>query len=300
MMRCNAAVREIAAGVKRYIYSHCSPRNPGDPSARLERNSERNSLRKFIFTDLQSVEGYIDPPDALVFLTLLQGQETLALAGGVAEIGVYYGRSYFLFRKVCGGSEKILAIDLFNLDQKAIGAATQYDRFVDYGNRLGLPVDRGLVIKGDSTRLQPGEIIEKVGRTRFFSIDGGHMLHHVASDSVLALETLAPHGIIAFDDTFNPAWPEVTVGVTDFLRKHQDELATFCMTKYKTYVCRREFHAIYARMIADAPDLHAFDHVETGFLGADAVRLDNPMARRMVYEVMVRLGMRSLSERVYR
>lgn len=257
-------------------------------------------IRKFIFKDLQTVEGYIDPPDALVFLTLLQAQSTQGLNGGVAEIGVFYGRSYFLFRKVCKGDEKILAIDLFDIDQSAGDAVTQYSRFLENGQRLGLPVDQDLVIKGDSTQLRPDDIIGKIGRTRFFSIDGGHMLHHVVSDSILALDTLAPHGIIAFDDTFNPAWPEVTVGVTDFLRQRQDEFAVFCMTKYKTYVCRKEFHDFYCRVIDEAPDLSAFDHVRTDFLGSKAVRLHNPMARRMVYEVMVRSGMRSLSERAYR
>ena len=257
-------------------------------------------IRKFIFKDLQTVEGYIDPPDALVFLTLLLAQSTQGLSGGVAEIGVFYGRSYFLFRKVCKGDEKILAIDLFDIDQSAGEAVTQYSRFLENGQRLGLPIDQDLVIKGDSTQLRPDDIIGKIGRTRFFSIDGGHMLHHVVSDSILALDTLAPHGIIAFDDTFNPAWPEVTVGVTDFLRQRQDEFAVFCMTKYKTYVCRKEFHDFYCRVIDDAPDLSAFDHVRTDFLGSKAVRLHNPMARRMVYEVMVRSGMRSLSERAYR
>ncbi|MGA1833514.1 class I SAM-dependent methyltransferase [Rhizobium wenxiniae] len=257
-------------------------------------------IRKFIFKDLQTVEGYIDPPDALVFMALLQAQSAHALSGGIAEIGVFYGRSYFLFKKVCGTSEKILAIDLFDIDQKAGETVTQYRRFIDNGERLNLPVDQDLVISGDSTQLRPDEIVGKIGHTRFFSIDGGHMLHHVSADSMLALSTLAPHGIIAFDDTFNPAWPEVTVGVTDFLRERQHELATFCMTKYKTYVCRKQFHDFYRRVIDDAADLRAFDHVETDFLGSKAVRLHNPIARRMVYEMMVRSGMRALSERVYR
>ncbi len=257
-------------------------------------------IRKFIFKDLQTVEGYIDPPDALVFLTLLQAQNTQGLSGGVAEIGVFYGRSYFLFRKVCGNSEKILAIDLFDIDQSANDTVSQYGRFLENGEKLGLPVDEALVIRGDSTKLRPEDITGKIGQARFFSIDGGHMLHHVISDSALALDTLAPHGIIAFDDTFNPAWPEVTVGVTDVLRQRQDELAAFCMTKYKTYVCRREFHDFYSRIIGEAADLIAFDHVETDFLGSKAIRLHNPMGRRMVYEMMVRSGMRSLSERVYR
>jgi hypothetical protein len=257
-------------------------------------------LRKFIFDDLQTVEGYLDPPDALVFLSLLQAQSDKGLNGGVAEIGVFYGRSYFLFKKLCNGGDKVLAIDLFDIDQQTSGGVTQYSRFLENGERLGLPVDENLIITGDSTKLPASQITDKVGRIRFFSIDGGHMLNHVVSDSVLAMDTLADHGIIAFDDTFNPAWPEVTVGVSDFLRSRKDEFAAFCMTKYKTYVCRKEFYDLYREAITNASDLVAFDHVETEFLGSKAVRLHNPLSRRMVYEVMIRSGMRSFSERVYR
>ncbi|PXA83083.1 class I SAM-dependent methyltransferase [Caulobacter sp. D4A] len=256
-------------------------------------------LRKFIFRDLQTIEGYIDPPDALVFLSLLQAQKNSGLDGGIAEIGVFYGRSYFLLKKISDG-DRILAIDLFDIGQTSDGAPAQYGRFLANGQRLGLAVDEDLIIKGDSTLMQAEEIISRVGRTRFFSIDGGHMLQHIASDSRLATDTLADHGIIAFDDTFNPAWPEVTVGVADFLRERKDTFSTFCMTKYKTYVCRNEFHEFYLNAIAEAPDLLAFDHVETEFLGSKVARLHNPISRRMVYELMVRSGMRALSERVYR
>jgi hypothetical protein len=258
-----------------------------------------SSIRKFIFHDLQAIEGYIDPPDALVFLAVLRAQQSASLQGGLAEIGVYYGRSYFLMRKICGEAEKIVAIDPFDILKPEHGA-TQYDRFVAGGRQLGLSVDAERVVKSDSTLLRPEDIIERAGKVRLFSIDGGHMLHHVAADSRLAAGSLAEHGIIVFDDTFNPAWPEVTVGVTDFLREEAGRVSVFCLTKYKTYVCRNAFHAFYSRSIMTSPELKAFDHIETDFLGSTAIRLHNPMRRRIAHEVMVGLGMRALSERAYR
>ena len=104
----------------------------------------------------------------------------------------------------------------------------------------------------------------------------------------------------AFDDTFNPTWPEVTVGVADFLREQQGEFAVFCLTKYKTYGCRRALHEEYSRAIAASPDLAAFKHVETEFLGSKAARLENPMRRRLVHQFLVRSGMGVFSERAYR
>ncbi|WP_284775934.1 class I SAM-dependent methyltransferase [Agrobacterium sp. lyk4-40-TYG-31] len=255
--------------------------------------------RKFIFHDLQKIEGYIDPPDALVFTSLLHAQQKKSLKGGVAEIGVFYGRSYFLLRKAIGNDGDVLAVDLFDLND-ADGECRQYERFLDNGKRLDLKVDENLVIKGDSTQLTPDQILEKVGRVRFFSVDGGHMLHHVLADSRLAMDVLADHGIIAFDDTFNPQWPEVTVGVADFLRQHGDHFSAFCMTKYKTYVCRREYLDYYEKVVTQAPELLAFEHVETEFLGAKVTRLHNPMGRRMIYELMIRSGLTNFSERIYR
>jgi hypothetical protein len=256
-------------------------------------------IRKFIFHDLQTVEGYIDPPDALVFLAILQHQAASGLEGAVAEIGVFYGRSYFLFRRICGDQERVIAIDLFDIGGVPEGS-DQYRQFVENGHRLGLPVREDLVIKGDSTLLKPADIEAKAGLIRFFSIDGGHMLHHVASDSVLAADSLADHGIIAFDDTFNPTWPEVTVGVADFLRGQKGAFAVFCITKTKTYICREPFHADYSKAIASSPHLAAFGHVETEFLGSKAARLENPMRRRLVHQLLVRSGMSIFSERAYR
>jgi hypothetical protein len=260
------------------------------------------SIRKFIFRDLKTVDGYIDPPDALVFLCLLETQRKAGLKGGIAEIGVFYGRSYFLFKRIGGEGEKIVAIDLFDIGRKpgTDGISPQYVKFLENGRRLGIPVDEELVIKADSTRLEASDIVGKAGRIRFFSIDGGHMLAQVAADSRLAMHSLAAHGIIAFDDTFNPAWPEVTIGVADFLREHADSFTAFCMTKYRTYVCRHDFHDFYHEAIATAPALGAFEHSETKFLASPVIRLHDPVARRVLYELMTRTGMGALAERVYR
>lgn len=255
--------------------------------------------RKFIFHDLQKIEGYIDPPDALVFTSLLHAQQKKAFEGAVAEIGVFYGRSYFLLRKAVGNNGRVLAVDLFDLED-GDGTSRQYERFLENGRRLDLRVDEDLVIKGDSTKLSPEDVLKKVGKVRFFSVDGGHMLHHVLADSKLAMEVLADHGVIAFDDTFNPQWPEVTVGVADFLRQHGDNFSAFCMTKYKTYVCRREYHHDYQQVVLQSQELLAFDHMETEFLGSKVTRLHNPMRRRMIYELMIRSGLTNFSERIYR
>jgi hypothetical protein len=259
-----------------------------------------SNIRKFIFHDLRSVEGYIDPPDALVYLSLLESQRQHDLHGGIAEIGIYFGRSYFLLKKIAGPEEGVLGIDLFDIGNLSDGVSEQYRLFLEAGDRLGLPVDEELLVVGDSRDVSANDITDKIGAVRFFSVDGGHSLSNLVSDSGLAKNSIADHGVIVFDDTFNPAWPEVTVGVADFLRDNDDAFSTFCVTKYKTYVCRREFHDFYRTAIEQAPHLGAFELAETHFLGCDAVRLHNPFSRRLLYEIMTRSGMGAISERAYR
>ena len=259
-----------------------------------------SNIRKFIFHELRSVEGYIDPPDALVFLSLLEHQRQHCLDGGLAEIGIYFGRSYFLLKKIAAPDENVLGIDLFDIGNVSDGMSDQYRLFLEHGERLGLPVDKDMLLVGDSRTFSAEEITDKIRAVRFLSVDGGHSLPNLVSDSHLARDTVADHGIIVFDDTFNPAWPEVTVGMADFIRDNDDAFSTFCMTKYKTYVCRREFHDFYRAAIEQAPHLGAFELADTHFLGCDAIRLHNPFSRRLLYELMTRSGMGALSERAYR
>lgn len=87
------------------------------------------NIRKFIFHDLRSVEGYIDPPDALVYLSILEWQKQNNLDGGIAEIGIYFGRSYFLLKKIVGPDASVLGIDLFDIGEMSDGISEQYRLF---------------------------------------------------------------------------------------------------------------------------------------------------------------------------
>ncbi|MDT9121787.1 hypothetical protein RSW84_30500, partial [Escherichia coli] len=77
----------------------------------------------------------------LVFKALLQAQTRHHLQGGMAEIGVYYGRSYFLLRRFAQTKEKVLGVDLFEMDPPEDGSLDQYDRLMENGRRLGFAMD---------------------------------------------------------------------------------------------------------------------------------------------------------------
>ena len=258
------------------------------------------TARQFIFRKLPAVEGYVDALDALVFLTLLEAQHERRHSGGLVDIGVYFGRTYFLMRRIVAPETNVLAIDLFDGGRASGGRPARYDRFLENGRQLGLPVEEDLIVSGDSTTLVPSDVTGKVGPVRFVSVDGGHTLAEVAADARLARGMLAAHGIIAFDDTFNPLWPEVTVAVADFLRANSGEFAAFCLTRFKTYVCRRSFCDDYRQALLAAPDLAAFSRDTVDFLGEPALLLQASMGRRAAYEIARRLGSGRLSDRIYR
>ena len=53
------------------------------------------STSDYIFRRMKTVKGYLDPVDALMISTILIAQSKAKLKGGVAEIGVYFGRSFY-------------------------------------------------------------------------------------------------------------------------------------------------------------------------------------------------------------
>lgn len=258
-----------------------------------------DSVYAFIFRKLAKVKGYIDPSDSLVFVSIFEKQKKEKFSGGVVEIGVYYGRSFLLLKKLAEQKE-VLGIDLFIIDPLESRKTAQYREFIENGKKLDMPINDEFIIAGDSTQVSCDDVVGKVGEVRFFSVDGGHMLSHVESDSRLAKESLADCGVIAFDDSFNPEWPEVTVGIIDFIRANADEYSVFCITNKKTYVCKRKYLSTYRDAVQNSPYLKAFQVCDVEILGTKAIRVHHPIKRRIMYEVLVRAGMAGLSERVYR
>jgi len=258
-----------------------------------------SKIEHFIFRDLRRVKGYLDPADALVILAILEGQRQSNFSGGLAEIGLYYGRSFFLLKKLASDGERVMGIDTFDIGEDDNGPSRQMRDFFSYAKLVRVRVERELIIAGDSTSLSSDDVVGKVGPVRFFSVDGGHTLHHFESDCRLASESLADFGVIAFDDSFNPEWPEVTVGLIDFLRANGESHSLFCVTNKKAYICRSAYLPFYRNLIWNSSHLKAFLRAQLGILGKSAVRVHHPIKRRIFYELLFRSGAGALSALAY-
>jgi hypothetical protein len=240
------------------------------------------------------------PIDSTGYAAILLFQRAQDLAGSVAEIGVYFGRSFFLMAQTLGPHEKAFAADLFEGGPRADGESLQLREFRRVAQRLGITLEPGCLAVGPSERLKPADILEAVGRVRFFSIDGGHLIEHVHTDSTLASAVIAEHGVLAFDDFCNPEWPEVSAGVFDFLRAANGEFVPFAVTKAKLYVCRQAFHHRYLTMIKASEWMRGFPQLDITMLGTPLVWFNHRVADRIVFEALARVGLGPLAFAIQR
>jgi SAM-dependent methyltransferase len=256
------------------------------------------AAREYIFGKMNTVRGYIDPGDALMIGDIMGYQTRNGLSGGAAEIGVFYGRSYFLMRQMLAAGENAFAADLFDIGAARAGERDQYGTFLESAAELGLGIDEGLVFRGDSKGLTAEDITSKVGKVRFFSVDGGHMLDDVVHDAALARDALAEHGVIAFDDSFNFEWPEVTLGLFRFLEENENILP-FAITQKKTYVCKASHHARYLAAVEGSKDLSGLTLRPGTFLGTKVVFVHHKLAKRVAHAALSRVGAPRLAGGLY-
>lgn len=212
--------------------------------------------RNYVFHLMPKVRGYLSTVDALAMASILVGQRNASLRGGVAEIGVFFGRSLYLMAMLLNSHEKALAIDLFNIGESPGRDSEQLKDFLEVGGRMGIKLPRDMVLVGESQGFSAENILAKTGPVRFFSIDGGHYLGEVLHDAKLAEDTITDYGVMCFDDFCNPEWPEVTLAIFDFLRTKAGDFTPFLISQKKLFVCKRQYRDFYRQLIECAPALN--------------------------------------------
>jgi len=206
--------------------------------------SER--LSEYSRTGKKSVNGWLARCDAELFQALLTVQVQRAIVGAVAEIGVHHGKS-FIPLAISNAGQKSYAIDIFGRQDLNIDASGSGDKqqFLDNLKRFGVASDGITIDERLSTTVQPADIENRVGKVRFFHIDGGHHLDAIVNDLYLAEAVMLPEGVIAVDDVFRPEWPEVSMGLFAYLANKKRDFVAFAVGFNKTYLCERAFAEFY-------------------------------------------------------
>jgi Methyltransferase domain len=210
------------------------------------------ALLGYLRWKIYSINGYLKSLDARLIAALAGWQTGNKIAGGLAEIGVHHGKLFFLLALCRQSGEKSLAIDLFEDD--AMNASTRSGgrarAFLAHAASLNIPLEPTEVQKADSLTLTSVDILRRVGRVRIFSVDGGHLYHHVAHDLPLVFSILAPGGIIIVDDFCNAEWPEVTSATYDFVRAQEGRVVPAILTRNKLYLAPPNVASAYGEFAA--------------------------------------------------
>ena len=100
-------------------------------------------------------------------------------------------------------------------------------------------------------QLRADELLSQCGPARLFSVDGGHTAVCTANDIGLSEASTIGDGIVIVDDYFNPSWPDVSVGVAQYIRLDTSALRPFAISPNKLYLSRAHCHARYRAILRD-------------------------------------------------
>ena len=253
-----------------------------------------NNIRPLLFEKLPKVKGYLDTLDAYIFSGLSNVHATNQSPGSVVEIGVFFGRSLFFLKELYPNND-ILGIDLYD-----IGASNEHkaqiEQILEYNQRFGFGIDQDSLLPADSTQLSAEDIKSRIGEVKLFHIDGGHELNHVINDADLAVDVLSNDGVIVFDDSFNPAWPDVTSGIVHFLNK-RPEFQTICISDKKLYVCKSDRIEMFRSEIDKLTQ--TFDSHSGTFMGHKTLILTHAIKKKAISRGLTKIGLGKFSYRLY-
>jgi SAM-dependent methyltransferase len=239
-------------------------------------------------------------PGALSAITAFNGlQKRLGIKGHVCEIGVHHGRFFIALSLLRSLGEKSVAIDVFdlqefNVDKSGEGNRAAFDANV---NAWLAPDPDVVVVRGDSLKIEPEEIVQSAGGTiRLFSVDGSHTFEHTLNDMRIAERALSEGGLVIVDDFLNPAWPGVVDAITAYLREpdRPTKLVPVCYGDNKFYLTTRGHVADYQSLLSSWPSAleRAWKKVSLG--GYDLAYLSLPPADTLLKTTPITPG-RSIS-----
>jgi hypothetical protein len=209
----------------------------------------------FINTKFSQVEGWCMDDAALLTVCLMRSQTKLGYDSAILEIGVYKGKYLsVLYNRAQRTAQTVLGIDTFHLSSRE-DVASMFAGLFGSVEHLNL-------VTHDSTRLEPAEVIEMLGRRRasFISVDGDHAASGVQRDLILARQVLSAGGIIAVDDFLNPKAIGVSEGFYRFFwQSGEQSLHPFAYCANKLFLAERPYDEIYKKVIEalleDMPNL---------------------------------------------
>jgi hypothetical protein len=208
-------------------------------------------LDRYLRSGMRHVSGWLDNRSAQIIAALGLYQPSADTSGSVGEIGVHHGKLFILLDLLRRPGEKSFAVDLFdlqqeNVDQSGLG---DFQRFSENLERYSRGPQSVVMFQRNSIELQPDELLDACGPARLLSVDGGHTAECTLNDLKIADAVLTERGIVVVDDYFNPMWPDVSVGVGQYVLESSSKLRPFAIAPNKLFLSRPEWHREYRTVL---------------------------------------------------
>jgi lipopolysaccharide biosynthesis glycosyltransferase/predicted O-methyltransferase YrrM len=179
-----------------------------------------NRARSWFYdaTTRDQVRGYLQLTQAHAIGALLDQQSRAGVTGALAEIGLYFGKTFIGLARAARGEEKV-----FGVDPLKIGAQDlQPELTRNLKSHLNqVELDRVVVRRALSTDLGAMDWMRSLGQAaRFVHLDGHHARATILHDLQLAASWLAKGGLVVIDDFLNELHPDLTSGILDGLEAH--------------------------------------------------------------------------------
>lgn len=217
------------------------PRDRGSEE-RLQRVTRADRIRYFNGHVYGNVYGWVDPEMWRVIDVAGQALDECGVKGDVAEFGVYHGLFLFLIEALCNPGEALHAIGIWDdpeIKHNPPGLITEGSLAAFHDHlAVHLPHKNVNVRVCNTLNLKNHDLLTMIPMpgVKFFSVDGGHGIHHVLNDLSLVQEVLATGGIVALDDFFGRYWSTVTEGFYRFMAERNRRLRPFLFFKNKLFL----------------------------------------------------------------
>jgi len=208
---------------------------------------EIESINNYFSHAHAEVEGWFFPLDQLAFFEVFRMQETLAVTGDVAEVGVYLGKSLILLSLLRNRNERLLGFDLF--------AEDHYEQCVSNLKKYGVE-DEVILSKGLTSDLKRAHLASLIrSPVRFLHIDAGHEYHEVLEQLLLFSPYLAEQGVIAMDDYQDREFPGIEAAVLDFCELDRPRrFVPFLASGNKMFMCAAHMSDSFQKLLLPLPN----------------------------------------------
>lgn len=165
-----------------------------------------------IYAGIQEIAGWLNPVTGKRSIDILNWQAEQGIEGDLFEIGVFCGKYFaILLDNALRHGSHVLGVDTFEFSDQARVHSEMTGLF-------GQDVSAHYTLwQKPSSALSEAEVIERIGRPRFISIDGAHDVDNVYRDLTLCERLISADGVIAVDDFLNPLTLGVNQAVNLFL-----------------------------------------------------------------------------------